>query len=161
MGLKAMEAKYDELIEQGRATCSQIELRISSNPEYLRVVRQAVRQVALVVGFAEKTREMIALAVEEALTNVIRHSYGGPCDEQILIKLARSIDNDPEGRVALEVTVRDFGRKVDPETIEGRDLDHIRPGGLGVHLIKSAMDEVEYRIAEGKGMVLQMKKFLT
>lgn len=161
MGLKAMEAKYDELIEQGCATCSEIELRISSNPEYLRVVRQAVRQVALVVGFAEKTREMIALAVEEALTNVIRHSYGGPCDEHIVIKLARRIDNDPEGRVALEVTVRDFGRKVDPETIEGRDLDHIRPGGLGVHLIKSAMDEVEYRIAEGKGMVLQMKKFLT
>ena len=154
-----MEAEYGELIEQGKSTCSQIELHISSNPEYLRVVRHAVRQVGLVVGFAEKTREMIALAVEEALTNVIRHSYGGPCDEQIVIKLNR-IDDDPEGRVALEIIVRDFGRKVDPETIEGRDLDHFRPGGLGVHLIKSVMDEVEYRSAQGQGMVLQMKKYL-
>jgi len=154
-----METKVGELIEQGHSTRSQIELHISSNPEYLRVVRHAVRQVGLVVGFAEKAREMIALAVEEALTNVIRHGYGGPCDEQIIIKLNR-IDDDPEGRVALEITVRDFGRKVDPETIEGRNLDHLRPGGLGVQLINSVMDEVEYRSVQGQGMVLQMKKYL-
>ena len=154
-----MEAKHDEVIEQGRSACGQIELHISSNPEYLRVVRLAVRQVGLVVGFEEKTREMIALAVEEALTNVIRHSYGGPCDEQIVIKLNR-ISGAPEGRGALEITVRDFGRKVDPETIKGRNLDHIRPGGLGVHLIESVMDEVEYCSAQGQGMVLQMKKYL-
>ena len=154
-----MEAKHDEVIEQGNSACSQIELHIRSNPEYLRIVRFAVRQVGLVVGFEEKTREMIALAVEEALTNVIRHSYGGPCEEQIIIKLNR-IDGSPEGRVGLEITVRDFGRKVDPETIKGRNLDHIRPGGLGVHLIKSVMDEVEYCSAQGQGMVLQMKKYL-
>jgi serine/threonine-protein kinase RsbW len=155
-----MEAKHDEVVEQGHSACGQIELHISSNPEYLRVVRLAVRQVALVIGFEEKTREMIALAVEEALTNVIRHSYGGPCDEQIVIKLNR-INCDSEGRGALEVTVRDFGRKVDPETIKCRNLDHIKPGGLGVHLIKSVMDDVEYCSAQGQGMVLRMKKYLS
>jgi len=155
-----MEAKHDELVEHGPSACGQIELHISSNPEYLQVVRLAVRQVGRVVGFDEKARDLIVLAVEEALTNVIRHSYGGPCDEQIVIKLNR-IDSDPAGGGgALEISVRDFGRKVDPETIKGRDLDQVRPGGLGVHLIKSVMDEVEYCSAPGQGMLLQMKKYL-
>ena len=154
-----MEAKHNEVVEPGSATCSQIELSIRSNLEYLRVVRLAVRQVAGVVGFAEKTREMIVLAVDEALTNVIRHSYGGPCDERIFVKLTR-IDGDRQGRGALGITVRDYGRKVDPETIKGRDLADVKPGGLGVHLITTIMDEVEYCSAPGEGMLLQMKKYV-
>ena len=154
-----MDAKHDELVDSGSATCSQIELSISSNLEYLRVVRLAVRQVAGVLGFEEKTREMMVLAVEEALTNVIRHSYGGPCDERIVIKLAR-FDGDSPGRGGLDISVRDYGRKVDPETIKGRDLADVKPGGLGVHLIKTIMDEVAYCSAPGQGMLLQMRKYV-
>lgn len=154
-----MTAHNNKSSEQICSSCKEIELHINSNPEYLRVLRLAVRQVGLVIGLAEKTCEMVTLAVEEAVTNIIRHSYGGPCDEHIIIRLNRR-HGDPEGRTALEVTIRDFGEKVDPETIKGRNLDSVRPGGLGVHLIQSAMDEVEYYSAEGKGMVLQMKKYL-
>ena len=154
-----MKAKPNEAIERGSSVCRQIELHMSSNPEYLRVARLAVRQVCLALGFAEKTCEMIVLAVDEALANVIRHGYGGPCDEQITVRLNK-IDRAPDGREALEIVVRDYGKKVDPDTIKGRDLDQVRPGGLGVHLIQTVMDEVEYCSAQGQGMVLQMKKYL-
>jgi anti-sigma regulatory factor (Ser/Thr protein kinase) len=60
----------------------------------------------------------------------------------------------------LECDVRDFGRQVDPSTIRSRSLDEVRPGGLGVHIIRSVMDEVEYSRAEGGGMRLRMLKYL-
>ena len=31
----------------------------------------------------------------------------------------------------------DFAEPVDPDTIRPRDITEVRPGGLGVHLIKS------------------------
>ncbi len=155
-----METKSNKINERSSLVCSQIVLQVSANPEYLRVVRLAVRQVGQVVGLDEKTCELVTLAVEEALTNIIKHSYGGPCDEQVVVKLNK-IENSSEGKSALEIVIRDFGKQVDPKIIKGRDLENIRPGGLGVHLIQSVMDEVKYDRADDRGMVLQMIKYLS
>jgi anti-sigma regulatory factor (Ser/Thr protein kinase) len=47
---------------------------------------------------------------------------------------------------------------VDPATIRSRDLDDIRPGGLGVHIIHEVMDEVRYERRDSRGMRLTMVK---
>ena len=122
---------------------AQIELRICAKPEYLGVVRMAVRQVAASAGMARDKAESVTLAVVEALTNVIRHGYGGPCDKPIIVKLSK-VQSGEANKPALEILIRDFGRQVDVELMEGRDLDEIRPGGLGVHIIQSVMDEIEF-----------------
>lgn len=146
--------------KQQSSTDTQIELQICANPEYLCVVRMAVRQVTQVVGLKEDKNESVALAVEEALTNVIRHSYGGPCDKPIIVKLSK-VGYGNENRPALEIVIRDFGRQVDPESIKGRDLGEVKPGGLGVHIIYSIMDEIEYSPANDCGMELRMVKYIT
>ena len=138
---------------------TEIELYICANPDYLSVARTAVRQVAQVVGLKENERESITLAVVEALTNVIRHSYGGPCDKPIIIKLSK-VDYLDDEKAAMEILIRDLGEKVEPENIVGRDLDDIRPGGVGVHIIKSMMDEVEFLPNEDRGMRLRMLKYI-
>ena len=51
-----------------------------------------------------------------------------------------------------------FFKQVDPESIQPRDLDDIRPGGLGVHIIREVMDEVAYEKRQGPGMRLTMIK---
>ena len=137
--------------------CDQVEIRLSAAPEYLCVVRCAVGKVAEVVGLDEQEREAVTLALEEALANVIRHSYGGPCGQPIIVKLAKLARDDKTG--ALEIVVRDFGKQVDPASIQGRDLSDIKPGGLGVHIIRSTMDEVEYSQAAEGGMKLRMVKY--
>jgi anti-sigma regulatory factor (Ser/Thr protein kinase) len=137
---------------------SMIQLSICANPEYLCVARAAVRQVAQLSGFEKGEIGQITLAVVEALTNVIRHSYGGPCDEPIIIKFNK-IDCANE-KTALEIVIRDFGKQVDPKNIEGRDLDDIKPGGVGVHIMQSVMDEVEFKQAQDRGMLLRMIKFM-
>ena len=47
-----------------------------------------------------------------------------------------------------------------PATFKGRDLDQIRPGGLGLHFIRSAVDRVEYDTPPGGGMLLKMIKLM-
>ena len=60
---------------QNGVTDTQIELHMCANPDYLRVVRTATRDVAQSIGLKDDEIEKITLAVVEALTNVIRHSY--------------------------------------------------------------------------------------
>jgi serine/threonine-protein kinase RsbW len=141
---------------QGISTVGPIELRMCANPEYLHVVRMLIRGVAQVVGLEDKD-DLVTLAVEEAITNVIRHSYGGPCDKPIIVRLKR-IDYGDEARPALEILIRDFGKQVDPEGIKGRDLSEFRPGGFGLHIIHTVMDEVEFSRAGDCGMQLRMIK---
>lgn len=151
-----------DIKEQQSSTNTQILLHICANPEYLCVARMAVRQVMQVVGLEEDKdkNESVTLAVEEALTNIIRHSYGGPCDKPIIMKLSK-IDRCDKNKPALEIVIRDFGKRVEPESIKGADLDEVKPGGLGVHIIRSVMDEIEFSRADDCGMQLRMVKYIT
>ena len=47
---------------------------------------------------------------------------------------------------------------MDPAVIKSRNLDEVRPGGLGVHIIKAVMDEVSYEKRNPIGMRLTMTK---
>ncbi len=136
-----------------------IELKIKADPFYLCIVRKAVQRTAELVGMNEQDSDSLILAVDEALNNVIQHGYGGVCDQQIIIKL-RQITPSRKEPTGLEVIIRDFGQQVDPKTINGRDLDDIRPGGLGIHIIRSVMGQVEYTPQPQGGMQLRMIKYV-
>jgi anti-sigma regulatory factor (Ser/Thr protein kinase) len=128
-------------------------LEIRSDPSALGAVRERIEAFALAHGLDEEAAGRMVLAVDEALTNVIRHAYHGATDQPIEIDLAREGDE-------LVVTVRDHGRVVHPEAIRSRDLDDIRPGGLGVHIMNECMTQVEFAPADGGGTVLTMRKRL-
>ena len=118
-------------------TCLKIE--IASHPQLLCVVRGTIQQLAAVVGFSEEDCRAITLAVDEALTNVIRHAYGDRHDQRIEI-LCSCLPKD----AGIEFLVVDRGRSADPAELKGRNLEDVRPGGLGVHLIAQIMDAVHY-----------------
>jgi anti-sigma regulatory factor (Ser/Thr protein kinase) len=112
--------------------------------------------VAQRLGFGDADRAQIALAVDEALCNIIRHGYDRRTDCPIWINLWPIGDN---GSVrGLRIVIEDEARQVDPTTIKGRDLEDIRPGGLGVHIIREVMDEAVYERRDGGGMRLTLVK---
>lgn len=131
------------------------ELEFPACPDQLALVRAAAAAAAHEVGFSQDDTDYITLAVTEAFTNIIRHGYQNCHEGKILFK--NLYLREPDG---LKITMRDFGRQVDPSEICSRDLDDIRPGGLGVHIIKTLMDTVEYEKAESQGMILTMIKYL-
>jgi len=130
-----------------------IQLFISSNPKYLKLVRSVILQSALIVGFGEKQSRDITLAVDEAITNIIKHSYMSAIDKKIEIDVRFRED-------FLELVLRDYGKKVDPKTIKSRDLKDVKPGGLGVFFIKKIMDDVSYDMSPEQGTILKLKKYL-
>jgi anti-sigma regulatory factor (Ser/Thr protein kinase) len=94
----------------------------------------------------------LALAVDEAAANVIRHTYA----------------NQPNGRLALEVrnlpdrldfVIEDSGPKVRSDAIRPRALDDVRPGGLGSFFIKSFTDSCSYDETFTEGNRLRLVKF--
>ena len=132
-------------------------MRISGDPADMGAVRSQVIDFSNAIGFNAADAAHIALAVDESLANVIKHSYGGTCGEPIDIALS---DGGQSGRAGIRITVRDYGKKVDPSVIRGRELEDVRPGGLGVHIMRSVMDSVDYREADGAGMILTMTKLV-
>ncbi len=133
-----------------------IRLEMVSDPVYLAGARELVSSVARRLGFPEEACGQIALAVDEALCNVIRHGYERRKDAPIWLSIfPLSSDGNVTG---LRIVVEDEARQVDPEQIRSRDLDEIRPGGLGVHIIQQVMDEVKYEKRSPLGMRLTLIK---
>lgn len=135
----------------------ELHLDIVSDPRELCHVRDAVEQCVCTGEWTEQEIHDFVLAVDEALTNVIKHGYQNQPGRPIEVDI-RSI-SDPKRGEGLEIVIRDYGRQPPLDSIQSRDLDDVRPGGLGVHIIRSIMHEARYEHAEGGGLRLVMRKF--
>jgi anti-sigma regulatory factor (Ser/Thr protein kinase) len=135
-------------------------LALYSNPKWLSVVRAAVERLAEALGFPAEQCRSITRAVDEALTNIVRHSFGNRPDQPIAMYFRRALRrHDGQVQQGLEILLCDRGPAVDPCKLQGRPLDEIRPGGLGLHFIQQAMDTVEFT-RKGPTNRLRLVKYL-
>jgi anti-sigma regulatory factor (Ser/Thr protein kinase) len=135
-----------------------IRVELRSDPSYLAGVRQLIAGVSQRIGFDEAACSQVALAVDEALANVIRHGYCRACDRPIWISLWPNAAVGGSGP-SLKIEIEDEARQVDDAELCGRSLDDPKPGGLGLHIIREVMDEVTYEKRSPCGMRLTMVKF--
>jgi len=135
-------------------------LALYSNPGLLSVVRGTVARLTETLGFPAVQGRSITRAVDEALTNIVRHSYGNRLDRPIALYF-RKAQRQRDGQVqhGLEILLCDRGPQIDASKLRGRPLDEIRPGGLGLHLIRQAMDTVEFT-RKGPTNRLRLVKYL-
>jgi len=115
--------------------------------------RKWVCEQARVDSFDKEAIVEIALAVSEAVSNIVRHAYEGRSDGRIEATL--TVDD-----TALTLRLRDYGRKFDPDTYQAPDLSNASVGGYGIYLMRTVMDEVRYETghAEGTGLTLVKKR---
>jgi len=127
-------------------------IRVPSSPDRLKLVRAVVENATRLVGFADDVVGDLVLGVDESLQNVIRHANGGGYDGMIEVSLSRAGD-------VLTIDIADDAEPVDVSTVKPRDLDDIRPGGLGTHLINELMDSVDFLpTKEHGGNILRLTK---
>jgi len=137
-----------------------LKLQISSDATLLAVVRSALERLTETLGFSAPDCRSVTRAVDEALTNIIRHCYQGRRDLPIEIFCTRLNSRSEAGFGAgLEILLSDRGPAVDPAKMRGRRLDDVKPGGLGLHLIQQSMDAVEYRRVRGANRFRLVKYF--
>lgn len=127
-------------------------LSFCSRPSRLKLLRCVIRDVADIAGLNAAATDAVVLAVNEACMNIIQHGYDMYPDGRIDVRVSR----EPG---ALVFQLRDYAHCANTEKICSRDLDDVRPGGLGVHLIGCLMDECGFlEPPEGGGNLFQMKK---
>jgi anti-sigma regulatory factor (Ser/Thr protein kinase) len=136
-----------------------LKLELHSDPQFLCVVRGALERLTEVFGFSPPDRRSVTRAVDEALTNIMRHCYNGRTDQPIQIYCSRVPPRASDPADGLEILLCDQGPPVDPAKLRGRRLDEIKPGGLGLHFIRQSMDIVEYQRA-GSTNQFRLVKYL-
>jgi anti-sigma regulatory factor (Ser/Thr protein kinase) len=112
-------------------------VEFSSHTGNLAPMRRFVRSFLDAYPFSERERLLMVLGVDEACTNIIRHAYHLRDDQLICLSLE-------ELPTCVRLRLRDYGKQTEAHAMKGRAHDLIRPGGLGLHLIRTAFDKVDY-----------------
>ncbi len=130
-------------------------LGVPSRTEFLAAIRDVTRRMAEIAGFDGASSDQLALAVDEASTNVIEHAYAGSGDRRIELRFDARGDG-------LRVEVVDDGTAVDPRAVPHVDLRRYaserRTGGLGMHLMGRIMDTVTFRRAGRSNVCCMVKR---
>jgi serine phosphatase RsbU (regulator of sigma subunit)/anti-sigma regulatory factor (Ser/Thr protein kinase) len=124
------------------------ELRVEAVRENLRTISYFVHGIARRLDLTEQTLFEIELAVEEAAMNVVSHAYPPDQVGDILVRFDALDD-------VVHITLSDWGVPLDPSAVKPFDIDapvetRIR-GGMGLHLIRSMMDQVVRKGAQAPG----------
>lgn len=120
-------------------------------------VGDEIRALWAAHGLPEDLEMPVTLALEEALSNVIRH--GCIPGQEYDIRVCFTADDH-----AVEVEINDNARPFDPLSVAPPVLDvpieQRKIGGLGVFLVRQLMDEVVYEFRDGRNH-LRFRKALS
>ena len=126
-------------------------IEFASHPGNLSSVRALVRQFAAAACLSDADIDLIVLGIDEACTNIIRHAYKREETRPIGLSCEQV-------QGTLRFRLRHYGPDgADPTQWAGRALDTVHPGGLGLHLITTAFDKVDY-LPKRNGMELVLTK---
>lgn len=130
-------------------TYETIKMEISSNPEYVSIIRLTTSGIANKVGFCIDDIEDLKVAISEACTNAIKHSS----DDTFTIIYSIMVNG-------LTIEIIDNGKGYDKNSVTEPDLDNLKESGMGLFIIESLMDEVNIESEKGKGTTIKMTKYL-
>ncbi len=105
----------------------------------------------------DKVVFQVNLALDELLTNTISYGYSDSAEHEIAVRLSM---RDRTLTVEIEDDARSFNPLDRPPPDLDAPLEERLIGGLGVHLVRTFMDSVEYRQDDGKNR-LTMRKTLS
>jgi serine/threonine-protein kinase RsbW len=105
-------------------------------------------------GISDEIIQDMGLVLEEILTNVIKYSYDDTLNHEIVVE----IEKDAE---SLQLRVEDDGRPFDSTGFYNpdieKDFEDRNIGGMGIHLIRSLMDEMRYEFTQGRNILIVKK----
>tara|TARA_B100000963_G_C22432623_1_gene582864 strand:- start:192 stop:602 length:411 start_codon:yes stop_codon:yes gene_type:complete len=107
----------------------------------LKEIRTFAREVLAKDDILKSTSDDVVLAIAEAAQNIVKHAYNGK-ETSDNLKVKISYNNNQ-----LKIDLYDKGEPAIPTNIKPRDVDDIKPGGLGTFFIGQIMDEVMFKTA--------------
>lgn len=131
-------------------------LSLPTRLDYLEPLQNYTRGLCHVHGCEDKETAMVLLAVEEAVSNVIQHGYSS---KEEIFDISFEI-----GQTGLTIEIHEKGLPFEPDKmgshgIEKNEEDNDSEHGIGLRLMKGAMDRVEFLNLGKKGKLLRMLKY--
>ena len=114
-----------------------LELRFNSDPKKLRMVRERVQEIAEEAGCSKKLISDLVIAINEACMNIMQHAYKGQKSGEIRLEMQKEESE-------IHVLLTDFAEPVDLDRIKPRDIEDVKPSGLGTYFIHEIMDDCTY-----------------
>ena len=106
----------------------------------LKDVRTFCREVFEKLQIEQNLKDELVLAIAEAAQNIVKHAYkNDPQTEDKMVVQITCKDNK------LQIGFYDMGTPVDPNKVKHREIDNVKPGGLGTFFIQEIMDAVEFK----------------
>jgi anti-anti-sigma factor len=130
-------------------------ITIGAEQEEVAGVIAAFAEFAGRQGLSSAVRRSMNVVLDELLANTLSHGFAGRDDGEVTVE-AQLRDG------VLTVTLIDNGEKFDPFAREAPDTSlsvEDRPiGGLGIHLVKKLVDDVEYQWKARRNVVVLSKR---
>ena len=106
----------------------------------LKDVRTFCREVFEKLQIDQNLKDELVLAIAEAAQNIVKHAYKNDpqTDDKMVVQISCK-DNK------LQIGFYDMGQPVDPGKVKHREIDNVKPGGLGTFFIQEIMDAVEFK----------------
>ena len=111
------------------------------NSASLKDVRSFSREVFEKIKINQDLKDELVLAIAEAAQNIVKHAYKDieTNNDKMEIKISLGTNNE------LEIGFFDKGKPVDGAKVRHRNIDDVKPGGLGTFFIQQIMDAVVFR----------------
>ena len=110
------------------------------NSSSLKDVRVFCREVFEKLHIQEDLKDELVLAIAEAAQNIVKHAFKNSASATELMVVQISCENNK-----LQIAFYDRGTPVDPKKVKHREIDNVKPGGLGTFFIQEIMDAVEFK----------------
>ena len=105
----------------------------------LKDVRTFAREVLAKDEMFNSSKDDVVLAIAEAAQNIVKHAYSGePTGDTMKVEISFKENQ-------LKIDLYDKGKPAIPQNIKPRQIDDIKPGGLGTFFIGQIMDEVIFK----------------
>lgn len=129
----------------------QIKISLPGKPEYVSIARLTASVIANQMGFNIDDVEDIKVAVGEACNNAVLH---GKSPEEVF-EIQFEVQS---GRIIIEV--RDNGNGFDMDEYQAPELGELKENGLGIFIMKTLMDEVDFIPVQNNGTTIRLVKEL-
>tara|TARA_Y100000816_G_scaffold144667_1_gene102605 strand:- start:831 stop:1262 length:432 start_codon:yes stop_codon:yes gene_type:complete len=110
------------------------------NSSSLKDVRNFCREVFEKLQIQQDLKDELVLAIAEAAQNIVKHAFKNTANANELMVVQISCENNK-----LQIAFYDRGTPVDPKKVKHREIDNVKPGGLGTFFIQEIMDAVEFK----------------
>ncbi len=135
---------------------AKLSLRMETTLDELRRIDESIEEFARTESWSPELEFQVKLVFEEIGINIVNHGHGDDGPHEVEIQIVSDMDT-----ITVEITddARAFNPLTDtPPPDINASLEDRPVGGLGIHLVRTLMDEVHYRRESGKNLLTLIKR---